>query len=337
MMTDPAPSGSGGTASSGGTRSAMAPLGGTTSAGGATADEMDLASCVLAGMPEPLEGTFVEPAIVAERLAPLLGGAIIDPLPERTSYAWAAVVVDDYWSNAGVAGYQAAFLASFFGWDGNPVSQVLIDRLLSDEPALVALLLTSTSERRVGIFNEAAFLKNYPTISTRGKAMLRALFDVDAPAPPPMDMSVPQDPALSNRQRHEAAIDGAACIICHVLFDPLGTSLEHFDELGAYREVDAERPVDPTGRFRFPQSDFSVEFTDSTSLGRQVAETCSPNLAFAAQFLRGALRLTDRSASARAAAYDASLARVQQGFIRGGMTYRALIRAYAQSPAVLSP
>ncbi|HEY6081125.1 MAG TPA: hypothetical protein VIW29_20060, partial [Polyangiaceae bacterium] len=110
-----------------------------------------------------------------------------------------------------------------------------------------------------------------------------------------------------------------------------------FDELGEFRSTDAGRAVDSASSFSFPSSDYSIEFADSTTLGKQLAATCSVNLAFAAQLLRGALRLSGRSLEQREAAYEASLARVQQGFIRGGMTYRALIRAYAQSPAVLDP
>jgi hypothetical protein len=289
-------------------------------------------------LPAPLTGELARPAIVAQRLAPLLGGVVADPLPARTTPAWAGSVVDDNWSSAGLAGYQAAFLAGWFGWEGDPVSQALIDALLSDEPALAALLLTSTSSNRMGIFNEAAFLQKYPTISTRGEAMARALFDFDVPqAPPDVHWALSENLSTSRRRQLEWLTGAPQCANCHALFDPLGVSLEHFDEQGEFREEDNDEAVDSAGSYRFPTSDLTVEFSDSTALGEQLAETCSVHLAFSAQFLSGALLLSGRSDEERAALYDDSLARVQQGFIRGGRTYRALTRAYAQSPAVLRP
>jgi hypothetical protein len=39
-----------------------------------------------------------------------------------------------------------------------------------------------------------------------------------------------------------------ACASCHSIMDPVGFSLEHFDLVGKWRELDEGSPIDATGR-----------------------------------------------------------------------------------------
>jgi hypothetical protein len=38
-----------------------------------------------------------------------------------------------------------------------------------------------------------------------------------------------------------------ACVSCHKMMDPIGFSLENYDAVGRWREVEADKPIDATG------------------------------------------------------------------------------------------
>ncbi len=49
----------------------------------------------------------------------------------------------------------------------------------------------------------------------------------------------------SVRERLEAHRRDPACASCHAIMDPIGFTLENFDLVGAWRETDGGRPIDP--------------------------------------------------------------------------------------------
>ena len=55
------------------------------------------------------------------------------------------------------------------------------------------------------------------------------------------------------------------CAGCHALVDPIGLGLERFDGIGAYRLLENETPIDPTGVLD------GVYFDDAKGLGKAVA------------------------------------------------------------------
>jgi len=69
------------------------------------------------------------------------------------------------------------------------------------------------------------------------------------PTPPPagVDTSITVDPALTTRQQLEAHRANIQCAGCHMLFDPLGLALEHFDPIGRYRETENGMAIDTKG------------------------------------------------------------------------------------------
>jgi hypothetical protein len=89
----------------------------------------------------------------------------------------------------------------------------------------------------------------------RGTWILSTLLGTPVPAPPP---NVPalesaggskQKGALSLRQKLELHRADATCASCHNVIDPIGFSLEHFDRVGRWRDVDEKgRPIDASGR-----------------------------------------------------------------------------------------
>jgi hypothetical protein len=214
--------------------------------------------------------------------------------------------------------------------------------LSSEGSALHALLATPQADsKRVGVFAEQAWLAAYPAISTRGFLMLQALFgQFIPPEPNGLDTDIPTAPGFTRREQMAAHVADPSCATCHTRIDPLGVSLEHFDSSGQYREVDAGRPVDASGTYQLLASDRMIAFEDVADLGTKLEDSCDANLGLASEFIRLALARHDPAYEASepvSAAYEIDRARVQQAFIRGGRSYRALVRAYAQSAAVLRP
>jgi hypothetical protein len=88
---------------------------------------------------------------------------------------------------------------------------------------------------------------------TRGKWILENLLGTPAPVPPPgVDTNLERNPEevknTSLRHRLEAHRGNPVCASCHKIMDPLGFSLENFDLVGAWRDVDGKMPVDSSGQ-----------------------------------------------------------------------------------------
>jgi mono/diheme cytochrome c family protein len=85
----------------------------------------------------------------------------------------------------------------------------------------------------------------------RGKWVLENMLGTPPPVPPPnvegLDKTAPQTQATSMRQRMEQHRASPVCASCHRIMDPIGFSLENFDLIGKWREVDASTPIDATG------------------------------------------------------------------------------------------
>jgi hypothetical protein len=105
---------------------------------------------------------------------------------------------------------------------------------------------------RGGLLGHASLLTvtsygNHTSVVKRGQWILDHL--LAAPPPP----APPDVPALVSRQggkalnaREQMALhrEDPACASCHVKMDPLGLSLEKYDAIGAFRLMDAGRPID---------------------------------------------------------------------------------------------
>jgi hypothetical protein len=111
--------------------------------------------------------------------------------------------------------------------------------------------------QRAGILTQAGFLATHlHDASTqavhRGKAIRELLLCQTIPPPPAnIDPRITPNPALSPRQRLEMKTGGSTCIGCHQLMNPVGFTLESFDEWGRFRtqvtDGAAQFAVDATG------------------------------------------------------------------------------------------
>ncbi len=111
------------------------------------------------------------------------------------------------------------------------------------------------ASRRGGLLRHGSVLTvtSYATRTSpvlRGKWILENL--LGTPPPPPL----PDVPALDEnavaaglpvRERLRKHRESPACASCHDRIDPVGFSLENFDAVGRWRELEADRPVDASG------------------------------------------------------------------------------------------
>lgn len=303
--------------------------------------------CVPAGMPKDLSGMLALPEVVWARLAPVIWGEDAPPpphLPLQSSPEWADQLAEEALDQAvaetgGIPG-AASFVREWLRFpEHEEPSQDWGQALAVETPALHVLLSTPLRDtRRIGAFSERAWLAAYPAISTRGFLMVQALFGASMPSEPEGRETVaPIRSGVSRREQLAASVSDASCAGCHGIIDPLGVSLEHFDGDGLYRDFDAGRPVDSSSSYMLRVSERMITFDDVAELGAQLENSCDANLGLATEFLRLAVGNSAMAEQTMSPEYQADQARMQQGFIRGGRSYRALVRAYAQSAAVLLP
>jgi cytochrome c553 len=91
---------------------------------------------------------------------------------------------------------------------------------------------------------------------------------------PPPEAVAPLAPdlhaGLTTRQRVELQTSPEACMTCHSMINPLGFTLEQFDALGRYREVEKDRPVDAEGSY-VTRSGHEAKFRGAKELARFLA------------------------------------------------------------------
>jgi hypothetical protein len=110
---------------------------------------------------------------------------------------------------------------------------------------------------RGGLLRQGSILSvtSYATRTSpviRGNWILSNLLGVPPPPPPPDVPALDEntvDSSLSMRERLAQHRANVACASCHNILDPVGFSLENFDAVGRWREMEKGRPVDASGGF----------------------------------------------------------------------------------------
>ncbi|MBW8743576.1 MAG: DUF1592 domain-containing protein [Sphingomonas sp.] len=108
------------------------------------------------------------------------------------------------------------------------------------------------ASHRGGLLGQASILTvtsygNRTSVVKRGKWILDNMLAAPPPPPPP-DVPALQEThdgrLLTAREQLELHRKSPACASCHMKMDPLGFALENFDAIGAFRKLDAGRPID---------------------------------------------------------------------------------------------
>ncbi|HEX7377917.1 MAG TPA: DUF1592 domain-containing protein [Pirellulales bacterium] len=86
----------------------------------------------------------------------------------------------------------------------------------------------------------------------RGVFVVRSLLGRQLRPPPEASAPLSPDlhPDMTTRERVTLQTSPAACAACHVLINPLGFPLEHYDALGRYRSEEKSRPIDDAGGYQ---------------------------------------------------------------------------------------
>jgi hypothetical protein len=146
--------------------------------------------------------------------------------------------------------------------------------------ALTRVVL-KTPQRGGGLLTMSGVLSvtSYPTrtsIVKRGAYVLSQLLCAPPPSPPPNVPPFPTGPATGSQEQVLAQHrTNPECAACHDLMDNIGSALEDYDAIGAWRTVDDGYPVDDHGKFVGPiagsRAGASVTFAGGNGLAAAVA------------------------------------------------------------------
>lgn len=160
----------------------------------------------------------------------------------------------------------------------------------------------------------------------RGKMVRERVLCQHLPPPPPgiVVQPPPVDPALSVRERYAAHSAEEPCTSCHRLIDPVGFGFEHFDGIGRYRELDANRAVDASGEI-IESTDTNGAFDGAAELSALLAASPEVARCFALQWMRFAYGTEEKPELACA------LSELQERFVASGGQLRELMLATTQT------
>jgi hypothetical protein len=139
-------------------------------------------------------------------------------------------------------------------------------------------------KQRAGLLTQASVLSVYAKSNQsspvhRGKFVRERLLCEQLSPPPAGLIIVPPDPDpnASTRERFAEHSKNATCAGCHHLMDPIGFGFEHFDGIGAYRDMDGKFTVDASGEIKDSRDangtfDGVIELEDKLAQSQEVRE-----------------------------------------------------------------
>ena len=157
---------------------------------------------------------------------------------------------------------------------------------------------------RVGILNQSAFLSTYAQAHEghpvfRGVAIAQrvACMGLDSPASFNIQVVPPApDPNLTIRERYSQHSTNEICAGCHQIIDPFGFSFEHYDGIGAQRDLDHGKNVDSAVQVTSPTW-LAGTYNDSNELATALAGRAEVQECFARFMFRAAAGTGDGAAT----------------------------------------
>ena len=153
----------------------------------------------------------------------------------------------------------------------------------------------------------------------RGVFLTRGVLGQNLKPPPEAvaPLSADLHPDLTTRERVALQTQPASCMTCHGIINPLGFTLEQFDAIGRYREVERQKPVDATGLYR-SRDGRTITFQGARELAEFLAGSQEAYEAFTEQLLHD---LVQQSASAYG---PQTVTQLREKFVAGGFNIRKL-------------
>ena len=140
-------------------------------------------------------------------------------------------------------------------------------------------------------------------------------------------------PGVTDRQAHVAILSNPSCAACHRMIDPFGHAFEHFDAMGAYRDLDNGLPIDSSDVFQGPDG-VAMQFTSIEDLAPQLATSCEVARCIATSLMREAI--PQDALDTRIPTFtDDEVLPVAEAFANSGFSFRALVRAIVSSAPFL--
>jgi hypothetical protein len=256
--------------------------------------------------------------------------------------AWAATVaagiLDDQFTRGAEARGLARFLSSWLNVRadsdaGLPAARTWARKLLEPNATLTTLFAGPTSDpHRKGIFTDQQVLSLRSDISVRGYWFYTHLFCGDPLLHPPgIPASQPPKPGSTRRQARETEVASPLCMACHKAIDPPGFSLEHFDALGNYREMDNGQPVDSAGTVTSPTP--MLTFTSIDDLAPQLATSCLVARCLSRSVMIDAFAVAPGTATLPFS--DQEVDQVATAFSNSNFSIRELVKAIVSTPSFL--
>lgn len=190
-------------------------------------------------------------------------------------------------------------------------------------------------KQRAGILTQPAFLAvhshyNQSSPVDRGKIVIRNVLCQNLPDPPADVNTTPAGPGASTtREQLIEHQSNPSCAGCHKRIDGIGFGLEQFDALGAFRAMEAGKPVDSSGEIVGTKSSNGA-FPDAVGLAHKLAGSAEVQQCVTKQWLRFALGRLDAEADA------CTLADLFEQFESSGHDLRALLQSIVKSDAFRS-
>jgi hypothetical protein len=135
-------------------------------------------------------------------------------------------------------------------------------------------------------------------------------------------------PGVTRRQTLENDVKEATCQACHELTDPPGDSLEHFDAMGNYRDVDNGSAVDSSGTI----SSLMLSFASIDDLAPQLAQACPVALCFGKVLMADAFAVMPND---NLPFTDDEMNHVANAFANSNFSIRELVKAIVSTPSFL--
>jgi hypothetical protein len=292
------------------------------------------------------QGPTASAMVILSRIYQFLDDSAVVPpgaVLSQPTATWAGVqamaILDGHLANATAAPGLLRFLTAWLKialTDGGPsAARTWSLRLLDPSATLTTLLAGPTGDpHRIGVLTDPQVLMARPGISARGRWMVENLLSCSAVPTPPANTPMTSPPPMPGQTRREELVSELAnpvCSVCHSLMDPPGLSLEHFDEMGSYRDLDNGKPVDSSGILY--GSPAMLAFTSIDDLAPRLAVACPVAQCFAKIVMNDAFGFHPTSTNVPFTAEEAN--HVANAFANSNFSIRELVMAIVATPSFL--